>query len=537
MDAPAAPAAPAATEAPEAPPAPRPALALLRAWGVPVVSVAVLVTLLTLAARTASGDGAHLAGAELRLAELLRDGDIGRAFRIFSTFIAPQPPAGYVPGIAVALVLGASAATPIVAMAIPLLLLWDAFRRLDDGRLPWAPWLVVVASPLTWLYVEQHGRDLVAAAVLAQTIAWLHAARGFTDRRASVAFGAWLALGFLTKYTFPMFAVLPCLVAGLSLRSTERWKALGLAVLAFAVVAGPWYGSYFGRVMDYVVPTDAAMAASQAANQREQGVLTPSVLALYPLAMKDALGWPGALVVLVGAAVGGRKSVLPLAAALGGIALLTPLGQAQDRYALPAFVALAALVAPLARSRLGAVAVLAVFGVQLAATVAIFRPGAPTTPTASFDHPPASAAVLSWPKSRSYTPVDVDLAAWKVDDAIAGLRAVHGGPTGTVGLLLPRNPMSPDFGVFLARSAALGNRWDFANVNLAAGRGGLADPYFLGPLRDVGWPSSRCTALYAILENRRDAATSAWLATHRLAVQARFALPGGATGVVYRVLH
>jgi hypothetical protein len=97
--------------------------------------------------------------------------------------------------------------------------------------------------------------------------------------------------------------------------------------------------------------------------------------------------------------------------------------------------------------------------------------------------------------------------------------------------------MSPDFGVFLARSAALGNRWDFANVNLAAGRGGLADPYLLGPLRDVGWPSSRCTALYAILENRRDAAASAWLATHRLAVQARFALPGGATGVVYRVLH
>lgn len=507
----------------------------LRSWALPVLTVAGMVVVLGLAERTVGGDGAHLAGSELRLAQLLGDGEIVRAFGLFSTLIAPHPPAGYVPGVVAALLFGANVWTPLLAMAVPLLLTWDALRRLGDGRLPWAGWLAVCASPLTWLYVEQHGRDLVGAAALAQAISWLYASKGLADRRAAAWFGGWLAVAFLTKYTCPMFAVLPCLAVVPSLRSRERWAALGGAVLVFLVIAGPWYLSYFDRVLAYVVPSETAMVTSQAMSRREQGRLTPEVLALYPLAMKDALGWPGVGMVLAGAALGRRASVLPLAAALGGMAVLTPLGQAQDRYALPAFVFLAALVAPLARSRLGAVAVLVVFGAQFVATVGTFRPGAPAARTGSFDHPLTTATALSWPKSIAYGPVDFDLAAWRIDEAITGLREAHGRPEGTVGLLLPREPDMPDFGVFLARSTALGNRWDFANVNLRARHGGLPDPYFMGPMRAGDWPPSRFSAMYAIVPRQPDGDITEWLAAHRLTEVARFELPRGATGIVYQV--
>ena len=45
--------------------------------------------------------------------------------------------------------------------------------------------------------VEQHTRDVAAAAAVLQTLSWLHASRGFTDRRACIAFGAWMGLGVM----------------------------------------------------------------------------------------------------------------------------------------------------------------------------------------------------------------------------------------------------------------------------------------------------------------------------------------------------
>ncbi len=495
-----------------------------------------MTAILVSAGRIASGDGPHLVGVEIRLAQLIMEFEFGRALRLFSTLIAPQPPAGYLPGIVTALVLGATKATPIIAMAIPLLLCWDAFRRLNDGRSPWAAWLVLVASPITWLYVEEHGRDLVAGAVLAQTVAWLYASRGFTDRGASIAFGVWLAVGFLTKYTFPMFAAAPCLAAAIHLRSRERWKHLGFAFLAFAVVAGPWFLSYAERVASYVLPTDAAMATSQAMNRggRDQG-FTSEMLLLYPVALKDALGWPGVVTLLMGGALAPVRSALALLAAVGGVAILSPLEQAQDRYAIPAVVLLASLAGPLSRSRVGAAVVLAVFLPQLVATIGVFKPGAPAASAPTFDHSVSAAKELSWPKSRSYRPVDFDVRGWKVDEAIAGLRRVHGRADGTVGLLLPRSPVGPDFGIFLARSMALGNRWDFANVNLSARHGGLSDPFFMGPMRDGSWPPSSFTALYAILATG-DGDAASWIASRRdLVEDVRIALPNASVGVLYRV--
>lgn len=513
-------------------------LRFLGRWLIPVASISAMIALVYAANRLATGDGPHLIGVEMRLAQLLADFDIVRALRLFSTLIAPQPPAGYLPGVFVSLVLGANRLSPLVTMAIPLLLIWDGFRRLNNDRLPWAGWLVLVASPITWLYVEEHGRDLVAASVAVQCVSWLFASQGFTDRRSSTLFGVWLGVGFLTKYTFPMFLVLPCVVSAVHLRSRLRWKNLGFAVAAFLMVAAPWYASYAERVAGYVMPTDAAMQTSQAMNRggRDHG-LTAEMFLLYPLAVKDALGWPGVALLGLGAALAPLRGSLPLAGALGGIALLSPLQQAQDRYVLPAFVLLAALAAPLGRSRWGSALLLAIVSPQLVATVRTFSPGAPAANTANFDHPRTSAGELSWPASRSYHPVNFDVSAWKVDEAIVGIARLQGRPTGTVGLLLPRTPVGPDFGIFLSRSTALGNRWDFANVNLGAQHGGLTDPFFMGPLRDGAWPTTSFKALYAVI-TPGDGDATAWVQAHpELTEVARLALPNDAAGILYQVGH
>jgi hypothetical protein len=331
-----------------------------------------------------------------------------------------------------------------------------------------------------------------------------------------------------------MFAVLPCAGAALGLRSRDRWKNLGFAVLAFSVVTMPWFLSYAPRVLRYVVPSDAAMTTSQALNRRTPGHTDPlEQWLLYPLSIKDALGWPGVVTVLLGAALAPVAGALPLLGAVGGIAALSPLAQAQDRYVLPALALLAPLVSRLGRRWWGALVVLGVFGPQLHATVDLFRPGAAKSLDTMFDHPVSTAGVLSWPRSRSYAPTDFDLRSWKIDDAIRAIRAAHGRADGTIGLLLPRAANVPEFGTFLARSATFGNHWDFANVNLAAGKGGLPDEFFLGPMRDGDWPPATFTVLYAILLDPPDPDATSWLTRRPLVESQRFALPNRAVGILY----
>ncbi|MFZ5477519.1 MAG: hypothetical protein ACOZNI_12155 [Myxococcota bacterium] len=479
------------------------------------LSIAALLALLVWKARTPSGDGPHLVGVELRLAQLVRDGELARAFRLFSTLLAPQPPAGYLPGIASFVVLGTKPWAALVAMAVPLALIWDALRRLGAS----VAWLAVVASPMVWLYTEQHGRDLVCAAVVLQALSWLD----LSDRRKSAVFGAWMGVGFLTKYTFPAFLLLPCLLAFRPRHGRNLLVAIGI----FALVCGPWFLSYGPRVWAYLHRSAAVAMDAETLNARGD-LLSREALLYYPIALKDALGWPGVAAVLIGVAT---RPTLPLAGALGGVAVLSTMQTAQDRYALPALVCLIACLAPLATRAWGWPILVAAFVPQLAGTVRAFAGEAETH--GKFDH--ADVAALAWPSPhRAYVPTDFDVARWRVDEAVRALAEVHGRPDGTVGLLIPRLPDAPEFGIFLLRSAWLGYRWDFASVNLARGRGGMDDEVFVGPLRDGAWPPRAFTALYALQPRAPDPAAAAWLAAHPAREHARFALPDGAAGVVYR---
>ena len=501
-----------------------------------------IVALLAGAGRVPTGDGPHLAATTFEIADALRAGDLATAFGTWFTRVSPQPPAGYAPGVLAALFLGDRWIAPLLTGAFALGLVWNALRRLADNALPWAPALVIVANPICWLYVEQYGWDLLTGAAVLQAISWLHASRGLRDIPAARRFGLWMGLGFLTKYTFPMFLWLPCLWAGVGiLRGPDRGArlaTLGQAVGIFMLLVAPWMVVNHSELFAYLgrsVGSDAvaAVEASRAGANR----FTAASLALYPLALKDALGWPGALA-LAGVAVGsvffggggGPPQRPPRAetpgtavaalAAFGGLAVLSVLEQSQDRYALPALLALAALAQPLARLPWGLEVFVGVFGIQLLGTVATFRPGAPTY-TPRFDHDLASATAMSWPVSRSYLPTHVDLDAWRIDEALTRLAGFTG--DAPAALVLPDDPRFPEPGLYLLRARQL----DLPlTLRIARPRGASAP-------RD-GWPARDIGAVYTIWTPGVDTATEAWMAGSGRVALAEIALPRPLNGAVLR---
>lgn len=520
---------------------------------VAVASAAAVGLAVGAAGRTPDGDGAHLAAVELRLVELVRDGDLARAFGQFSALVAPHPPLGYVPGLLGTAALGPSPAGTLGAMALVLLLHAHAYWLLAR-RAAWAPWLLLLASPLTWLQVEQYGRDLVASAALAQTAAWLVAADGFRHRRATVLFGLSLGAAALAKYSAPGFLAGLVLAAGTRLvartvasraDAAPRWANLGLGAAACLALTGAWLVTFGPRAVAYATHSVDHLAEAGQPSTAADGL---AAALYYPLAIKDAVGWPTVGLLALGAGLGilrpapgtSRGAVAyPLLGAAAGLAFLGSLTFAVDRYGTPALGLAVALAAPVAAWRwrgwpVGAAAVGAVGVPLLLDTVDRFAPGAPTH-GARYDHSPATAAVLSWPSPRSYFPSDFDVAAWKLDEAVRALREVHGRDDGTVGLLMPVGAGLPSYGLFLQQAARAGMRWDVANVNLGWRPGSGMDEVFVGPLFDGTWPSGRFVALYAIVPDPAPPEVARWLAGRRLEERARFALPNRATGVVYAV--
>jgi hypothetical protein len=382
---------------------------------------------------------------------------------------------------------------------------------------------------MVWLAVEGHGRDLAAAACAVQAVSWLHASRGFEQRRQALAFGAWLGAGFLVKYTFPMFMILACLAAAVHLRSRARWVNLGAAVGAFVLVAGGWWAVMGHNALAYLGANMGQAAGAEAKLMTWDERMAPEHLAMYPLALKDAVGWPGIIALLAGAAWAPK---LPLAGALGGLVVLAVQSQAQDRYALPALALLCAAAVPYGRRALGSLAALAVFAPLYVTSAAAFAPSARTATTSTYQHPLATWNRLSWPGSRTYNPIALQLGAWRLDQPLAALRAAHGRDDGTVGLLLSTGGGVPEFGTLVMSAQYLGYRWDFANV---VPRGPGRTDVFVGPLFDGAWPSRDFTALLAIQCPGPDRAQGEWLAAFEGTETASVALPSGCTGSVRSV--
>jgi hypothetical protein len=510
-----------------------------------LLSTAVIVAVLTRADRYADGDMGHLVAVEVRLAQMIRTGDLIAAARFWWALIAPQPPLGYLPGIVAFTVLGVRSYVASLTMGLTLLLCWDAVSRLWGER-AWLAWVPLIASPFVWLSMEQHSRDLVCGAALLQAVSWLVFARGFADRRASVAFGVWLGVGFMTKYTFPIFAVFACLWGGGVLLvhtvrdrdgRADRWRNFGIAVAGFLLPAGAWYGIRGLAVLQYA-GFSVGDGTGVSANFRDPYALAN--LAYYPLALRDALSLPGVVLVVLAGLVGlarrdDRAPVLAsLAAAVGGVAVLSILPQAVDRYAVPAFLLFAAVLPALGFRRWGALPILVIFLAQGWATAVRFAPGAPTA-LATYDHPLSSARELAWPAPTSYMPSDLKPSAWNLDQAAAAIRGTHGRDEGTIGVLSGNGPNSgPSFATVLLATAKKGYHYDFATISTAPPPGG--PDVFVGPLFDGTSPSPIFSTLYVVRTRNADGGIDRWLGAHPVQETARFPGPDGGESVVYRVL-
>jgi hypothetical protein len=512
-----------------------------------VAALLVLVALLAAAGRVPTGDGPHLAAMTMAVTDALRAGDPAGAVTMLVTRVAPQPPVGYLPGILSTLLVGNRWLAMLLAGGVALWGCWDALRRLGGGAPPWGPALVLAASPLVWLYTEQYGWDLLTAAAVLQALSWLHVSDGLRDRRAAIRLGLWMGAGFLTKYTFPMFLWLPCVVEAARIaRGPDRGRrlqVLGVAIAAFALLVGPWLVVNGGELSTYLHRSVGAGAvAAVEASRVGAARFGAESLSLYPLALKDALGWPGVVVLLAVGVAGAFPTFtspsthrtgtgLAVLSALGGLGVLSCLEQSQDRYALPALAALSALALPVGRLRWGQEVFGGVFLVQLVGTIATFRPGAPATADPRFDHGLASATAMSWPRSRSYRPTTLDLDAWHVDEALGRLAAGEGGSGGDGGgsglpevaaLVLPDDPRLPEPGIYLLRARQLA-----LPLDLRVFRPREASP------PPEGWPPTPIDRVYVTSRPGRDTATLAWLAEQPRPRVEGYALPSGVEGAVF----
>ena len=485
--------------------------------------------------RQPAGDGPHVLGTAMRLAQQLRDGEIGTFAWCLQSLLGPHPPGAYLPATLAYLLGGTSwSGTHLLAGALVLWLCWDGIRRLGGGVVGA---LFLGATGLVWLQAEQYGVDLVGGACVVQALSHLAASERLTLRRPTLLWGAWMGAAFLCKYTAPMFLWAPCLVAGIWVLQGRRWRALLGAVGAFCLVAGIWYATHLAAIRGYLgASTDSANALLTNKSLLQGAWFDWENLSWYPAVLRDAFGNPGLLVLLLAALLPWRRAaapqgawILPLSGFAGGLLLLSTQIQRQDRY-LGVGIPLLAALAGSSRGRwlLAPIGAIGLYGA--AATY-----GTATSPpsTRDYGHGWASAGER-WPwVADAFAPTSFDPDLWKLDEMLEAARALQGSDEGTVGFLLSDASGAPQFGNILSRVATQGYRWHVATV-MVLPRGPDA-AVFVGPFTTDAWPSRAFTVLLAIVE-RSDRARSSWLTRASLSLKQSWALPMGLEGRLYETV-
>ncbi len=205
-----------------------------------------------------------------------------------------------------------------------------------------APWLagaLVLHLPLA-VGLARHFMPegaLTGAVALAVAAACWQRARPSPAR--AVVLGLCLALGLLTKQTFPFYAAVPVAMS-VRWRPSLAWAALGLAL------AVPWWVTNWEHQLAYTT--------SSAGYRGGAGPFAH--LGYYPLALfGPALGPVWCLLALGGAVVGWRRHrgavLLGLGWLVGGVVLMTAVPKKYDRLLVPLLPGAALLVAAGAAAR------------------------------------------------------------------------------------------------------------------------------------------------------------------------------------------
>ncbi|HND29687.1 MAG TPA: hypothetical protein PLA94_06785, partial [Myxococcota bacterium] len=360
----------------------------------------------------------------------------------------PHPPLGYLP-LMLGEILGfAGGHSRLFASLCALLLIADAWRRQQRG--PW-PMFLLLCSPMCWQYSWEYGWDLAGAACVLQAVHWAVASDGLQKRRESLLFGLWAVAGVLTKYTVPFYLIFPCfvLLCGAAMQPGRR-RNLALVVGLGLLLLLPWLFWNRALLAPYIGGSFAEDTRAITMNGRSWAErLSPSGLLYYPAAIKDALGWPTLLLLMLGF-WWDRRSLF-VWAACGGLLGLSLMPAAVDRYALTALCLLVGSFSAVDRLPQGQL-LGAVLGLGLlVGSWRSFHSPLPQPP--SYQH---SIATLAWPSSGSYAPFQVEKARFLVDESLRDLLKMPE----PYGLRLPFDGRLPDTGVYLEVARSLGWQGD-----------------------------------------------------------------------------
>lgn len=499
---------------------------------------AVLIAGFTLpAGRVPGGDAPHILSIAHRLAAELQAGAWTDFYIHLGSLVTPHPPAGYLVPTGLAL-LGLGPAIPVVTSLIGLALCWHGLillRRDDDNPVPLWAGLLLFSSAMTWAMVDRMSWDLLAAGLVTASLGHLHASN-YLRCSHHAAMAAFLgALGCLTKFTVPVFLFLPGLLVLYGAIRHRHWGGLGVGLAVFAGVAGPWLSGHIDQVLAYVVSsTDPARTISESPADAWANRLSWDNLSYTPRVLKDALGWPGLVLLVLG--LGGlthRGARLGSAGAIGGIIVLSFAGERQARYLAPALPLICLLIDAglgmgLGRrvQRWGKRATLLLSLIMLYCSAA--TSWVHTDPPQVRDQSPGSLASWGdWPwPATAFKPTGLDLERWKVTDAVDAI-AQSCSSGSTVGILVPRSPEVPRGSAYAYAAALAGYHWTWATVGQTPDGQPMV---FLGPFTSQGAPRS-FEAAYLV---RRPGQATALDGLPQTEIS-RHALPSDHEGVLIRI--
>lgn len=491
--------------------------------------------------RWPGGDGPHVLGVAMRLAQQLRDLDIGTFAFCLNTLLAPHPPGAYLPATLAYAVLGTEVSwAHLAGAALVLWLIWDGMRRLGGGPLA-ALWLAAAGG--VWLQAEIYGVDFVAAACVVQSLSHLVASKRLEKRLHVVGWAAWMGAAFLTKYTAPFFLAFPCLIAAFWVIRHRRFKELGVAVAVFAVLTLPWWGPHIDEVLLYI-GASSDVTNEQLTNKATLSEWDADRFSWYLAVLADNFGWPGVVAAGVALLAWPRRRDLPLAswlvpsvAILSAYLVLCAQTQRQSRYLTP-MIPLIAAVAGSSRLRwlLGIPAAIGAYG-----SAAVYLQTDEVPPTRVFTHD-LSTAGDSWPwPPEALRPMSLDPAIWNLDETLARVRELHGSDEGTVGFMLAEENGAPGVGLVLYRAGALGYDWHISTPNTRGGGGpdgapGGAQnvfPFFVLPFASESWPDRNCDVVLGMMrdgDNQREQ----WLTRYGLDPVDRWSLGQRLSGSLWQ---
>lgn len=231
--------------------------------------------------------------------------------------------------------------------------------------------MVLGTSPIVVLLSVRFQVDVPLAALVAAALVALHRCDGFARRGWSLAAGAAVGLGLLTKPTFPVYVLVPLAAVAWRARGRRAASSAGLALTLGGLLALPWYGPRLVGLPAQLI----ARSTGQAVKEGDPAALSLAGLAWYPLHLASAFGLLAGVLACLGLLTAiRRRQWFPLLALLGPLPILLLARNKDLRYLLPLLPALA-VVAGLGVAGLGprlgmlACAAVALLGaVQISAT-------------------------------------------------------------------------------------------------------------------------------------------------------------------------